>query len=133
LILSLNRCAVAAILSASVTISALAALPADFKALLAKIGATSAGQTVYQATVYCQQPPATLLPPDVIEGYKLRAKTAFSADPNYDADFATGFGDTTIMRSYEDDLKLNAAGAQETRANSCGDLIGKLPSKPYKH
>lgn len=133
MIFTLNRCAVAAVLSVGVSISALAALPADFKARVAKIGATSAGQTVYQATVYCQQPPVIPLPPGVIEGYKSRAKASFGADPNYDADFATGFGDTTIMRSYEDDLKLNAAGAQETRANSCRDLIGKLPSKPYKH
>jgi len=103
----------------------------DFKAQVAKVGAISAGQTVYQATVYCQQPPAFPIPPGVIKGHRSRAKAAFAADPTYDADFATGFGDTTIMQTYLSGLKMNPAAMQETRATACQNLIQSLPTKPH--
>jgi len=127
------RLGISAALLVCSTTSAWAAVPADFKAQLAKTGAISAGQTVYQATVYCQQPPAFPIPPGVIEGYRSRAKAAFAADPTYDADFATGFGDTTIMQTYLAGLKMNAAAMQETRATACQNLIPSLPTKPHTH
>jgi hypothetical protein len=127
------RLSISVALWACSTTAAIAAVPADFKAQVAKIGAVSAGQTVYQATVYCQQPPAVPIPPGVIEGYRSRAKAAFAADPAYDADFATGFGDTTIMQTYLAGLKMNAADMQKTRATTCQNLIQSLPSKPHNH
>jgi hypothetical protein len=123
-------------LGCALTASAFAAPSSDSQTRLenvkiqsAKLGATSVGQTVYQVSVFCQQPPAIPVPAGVLEAYEARGRKAFAIDPDYDADYAKGMNDTGVLKNYQLTLSINPELAQQGRADVCHDLIDKLPTR----